>query len=307
MSGKPKQGIDYAGWNTHIFEDEPKIDKLLDAQGWVGFGVYYYLCQRAYANGYFYPWRFADSATTARKMAGGMKSETVKAAVGACARVGLFDKRLLETEGILTSKGIQRGLIRGIEKRSYRSVDHRYWLLDEAETKAARITFLKSEIPTVSDSIPIKDHVLPGNADVLPENDPNIILYNTMVNSCCNNTRTREETELGRVMSFYLDRINPTPSEIARTQLADHTKKLGADIVLRALDIALDERKTNWSYINAILNNWTRDGVKTLADVERMQRERSKNRGEIRKPVNQTAAGNSGTNSKYNFTGRKLD
>ena len=54
MAGRPKQGIDYSGWSVDIFDSDAKIDKLLDAKGWKGFGIYFFLCQRAYkTNGYF--------------------------------------------------------------------------------------------------------------------------------------------------------------------------------------------------------------------------------------------------------------
>ena len=57
MAGRPKQGIDYSGWSVDIFDGDKKIDKLLDAKGWKGFGIYFFLCQRAYkVNGYFYEW-----------------------------------------------------------------------------------------------------------------------------------------------------------------------------------------------------------------------------------------------------------
>ena len=59
MAGRPKQGIDYSGWSVDIFDSDPKIDKLLDAKGWRGFGIYFFLCQRAYkTNGYFYKWSY---------------------------------------------------------------------------------------------------------------------------------------------------------------------------------------------------------------------------------------------------------
>ena len=32
MAGKPKQGIDFAGWSVNIFDGDTKIDKLLEAQ-----------------------------------------------------------------------------------------------------------------------------------------------------------------------------------------------------------------------------------------------------------------------------------
>ena len=82
MAGRPKQGIDYSGWSVDIFDSDTKIDRLLDAHGWVGFGVYFFLCQRAYkSNGYFYEWGFADCASTARKMIGDIMSQTIKETV----------------------------------------------------------------------------------------------------------------------------------------------------------------------------------------------------------------------------------
>ena len=55
MAGRPKKmGIEYSGWDVDIFENDTKIDELLEAQGWTGFSIYFYLCQRAYASeGYF--------------------------------------------------------------------------------------------------------------------------------------------------------------------------------------------------------------------------------------------------------------
>ena len=43
MAGRPKRGIAYAAWDVDIFENDTKIDELLDAQGWTGFAIYFYL------------------------------------------------------------------------------------------------------------------------------------------------------------------------------------------------------------------------------------------------------------------------
>ena len=90
MAGRPpKEGIDYVGWSVDMFENDPKIDKLLDAQGACGFLVYFYLCLRAYgSNGYFYRWSYDDAATTARKIGGGVGSETVKTPSAYAYRLG---------------------------------------------------------------------------------------------------------------------------------------------------------------------------------------------------------------------------
>lgn len=58
MAGQPKQGLDFAAWDVHIFDDDERFDVLIDAQGWSGFGVFFYICTKAYAtNGYYYEWR----------------------------------------------------------------------------------------------------------------------------------------------------------------------------------------------------------------------------------------------------------
>ena len=85
MSGQPKDGIDFAGWRTDIFDNDTKIDKLLDAHGWIGFSIYFYLCLRASGgDGYYYRWGYDQCASTARRMGGGISSGTVQETVGYC-------------------------------------------------------------------------------------------------------------------------------------------------------------------------------------------------------------------------------
>lgn len=160
MSGKAKQGLDWAGWDTHIFDDDTRIDELIDAQGWAGFGIYFYLCQKAYAtDGYFYRWTYANAATTARKMGAGIKSDTVRQVVSLCLQIGLFDKGLFDRESILTNRDIQERYMTAIEKRSAtgRTINPDYWLLSLENTRAYII-------------IPENHHSLPENAYSLPEN-----------------------------------------------------------------------------------------------------------------------------------------
>lgn len=147
MSGRPKKGIDYSGWSVDIFENDIKIDELLDAQGWNGFSIYFYLCQRAYGSeGYFYRWSYANAATTARRMGGGIGSETVKQTVAVCLQIGLFDKRLFDLGGVLTSKGIQRRFAQAIQTRRCKTVNRDIWLLDDAETGSYGIVLENSDL-----------------------------------------------------------------------------------------------------------------------------------------------------------------
>lgn len=135
MAGQPKRGLDFAAWDVHLFDDDERFDVLIDAQGWDGFGVFFWICTKAYAtNGYYYEWREETSAATiAKRMSGGIKSDTVNQVVKLCLRIGLFDR-----ESILTNKMMQERYMYAIEKRSVRgrTINRLYWLLKTEETKA---------------------------------------------------------------------------------------------------------------------------------------------------------------------------
>ena len=163
MAGRPKQGIDYAGWSVDIFDGDKKIDKLLDAKGWKGFGIYFFLCQRAYkTNGYYYEWGYDDCATTARKMGGGINSGTVKETVDYCLQVDLFDKRLFDERGVLTSRGIQRRFWAVLSERRSKTVYQEYWLLKSEECKGLVKVSLKSDVQ------PTNSNVQSANDDMSP-------------------------------------------------------------------------------------------------------------------------------------------
>lgn len=162
MAGQPKQGLDFAAWDVHIFDDDERFDVLIDAQGWSGFGVFFYICTKAYAtNGYYYEWREKTSAAAiAKRMSGGIKSDTVKQVVQLCLQIGLFDNGLFDRERILTNKMMQERYMYAIEKRSKRgrTINKDYWLLKEDETKAYII-------------VPENGNNLAENGNNLAEND----------------------------------------------------------------------------------------------------------------------------------------
>lgn len=161
MAGRPKQGIDYSGWSVDMFDSDTKIDKLIDSKGWIGFGIYFYLCQKAYqSNGYFYTWSYDDCATTARKMGGGISSGTVKETVSYCMQIDLFDERLFVEWGVLTSRGIQRRYWTVLQERRSKIVYDEYWLLEEKECKGLVKVSLKS------DNTPANKHLQTANSDL---------------------------------------------------------------------------------------------------------------------------------------------
>lgn len=167
MAGKAKKKLDYAGWSVDIFDSDTKIDKLLDAQGWDGFSIYFYLCQRAFGSeGYFYRWGYDDCASTARKMGCGIGSGTIREVVGYCLQINLFDKRVFDRWKVLTSKGIQRSYWTVASGRRDRTVYKELWLLQKEECKG--VVF----VPFFEDMSETNDHSQATNGDMLATNGP---------------------------------------------------------------------------------------------------------------------------------------
>ena len=81
--------------------------------------------------------------------------------------------------------------------------------------------------------------------------------------------------ELARVMSHYLDTIDPTPSTTCTQELIAYTEQFGADVVIHAIDRARDQLKgrTSWVYIRGILRSYAKENVQTLGDVFRQEQE----------------------------------
>lgn len=100
------------------------------------------------------------------------------------------------------------------------------------------------------------------------------------------------------VISAYANKINSCPSETCIGELKGFVGQMGAECCLRAMNIALDEKKTSWSYIRAILQSKLRQGVRCLADWDELEEGRKRN-GAVE---HQSAASSAGGNgAKWNI------
>lgn len=105
MAGrKAKAGLDYFSFDTSFFSDL-RIRKLIKYQSGKAVTVYAYLLCTIYEQGYYMRWDnelpFIISEAT------GYDEAYIQEVVKCCMNIGLFSKDLFETEGVLTSKGIQ--------------------------------------------------------------------------------------------------------------------------------------------------------------------------------------------------------
>ena len=93
----------------------------------------------------------------------------------------------------------------------------------------------------------------------------------------------KQDQELAKVMNLYLNRVNALPSTYCIDELKSYTKLLGADVCCKAINIALDDKKASWSYIKGILSSYSRDGVRSLADVQEREARREAEKAAMEK------------------------
>lgn len=71
---------------------------------------------------------------------------------------------------------------------------------------------------------------------------------------------------LQKIIDFYNNNISMlTPHGL--TVLSDYAKEMDYEVVIYAMQIAVEANKRNIRYIKAILNNWSKSGIKTLIEA----------------------------------------
>lgn len=76
------------------------------------------------------------------------------------------------------------------------------------------------------------------------------------------------------VIDFYNNNIGFMTPFILET-ITDYVKSMGKDIVLYAMQISVEANKKTIQYIKAILNNWQKAGIKTLAEAKEESKKKS--------------------------------
>lgn len=70
------------------------------------------------------------------------------------------------------------------------------------------------------------------------------------------------------VMEFYLNNINSTPVAREVEILESYEKELPQDLIMYAMEKAIEKKQRNLGYIKGILNSWISKGITTLAEAK---------------------------------------
>jgi DnaD/phage-associated family protein len=80
-------------------------------------------------------------------------------------------------------------------------------------------------------------------------------------------TQSSADVDLARIVQQYEAVIGTFPRS-ALDKLQGWRELYSTEMILLAIDRAAEANKRYWAYINGILSNWKREGVRTLGDVE---------------------------------------
>ncbi len=76
---------------------------------------------------------------------------------------------------------------------------------------------------------------------------------------------------LQEIVDFYHDNIGAMSPYVFQ-MLEDYVKEMGKDVVMYAMKISVEADKRTMQYIKAILNNWSKKGIKTLVEAQKESR-----------------------------------
>lgn len=265
MARPQKKGIDYFSFDVGFFDDR-KIRELRGKFGSDGITVYIYLLCLIYKeNGYYA--ELDDGFDYVASADLNMDSEKIGQIINFLCKRSLFNDTLFTSDKVLTSHGIQMRFQEAVKTRASKKeiLVNRFWLLDEHETQSyIRRTDFQG-LSEENDSYSEKN-------DSLSMEKP---LKKSKVKKSKEKKSKAEESNMPsavvpqNLINFYQKNISRnylTPRELDNIQF--WLDKVDADVILWAMEQAVDHKARNWKYIEAILTNHFNAGRTTIEAVK---------------------------------------
>lgn len=276
MARPNQKGLIYFSLDTKLDE---KFDLIESKLGIAGFGVVIKLLQKIYSEGYFIEWN--ERELLKFKVRVNVEVNFINEVVQEALKWELFDNKLYETYGILTSHGIQMRYIEGTQRRKEIEFIKEYLLVSQSNLKYP--SGVKVNINSINvDNNPKKEEI----------NSQSKVKY----------SKENESKDLDAAVSLEGDHrkndLKPEPKNPASpvvelivrtweknfgfTIPGDSSDKLlawneqdrmEAEVICEAIRIAAGEGKRSLKYVEGILDKWRIAGVKDLNGVKNYQAE----------------------------------
>lgn len=267
-----KRGIPYFPIDVDIFEDD-KIFDLSNEYGPLGEVIYIRILCLIYKNGYYYKFDSLDKLASLLIKSIGNRwvrdKQAVLQVIPFLAKCNLLSLELMQ-ENVLTSVRIQKQYLKATERRQPMN-NLEYWIIDENGNSLQNVH--KNGINVYRNEINVcnnEENVCNGTQSKVKKSKVKESKVVVEENTAAADT----PIEATNCFKYYQSKIGlPSPNciETIKSYLDDGVAE---DVVIKAIDEALNANVRNWNYISKVLVNWFAANVKTLDDLARYKADR---------------------------------
>lgn len=238
MARPTKQGLDYFPLDVGFLQNV-KVRRIMRACGIQSIPVLISLLANTYRDeGYFLRWDNDMPFLIADEL--GVSEGAVTAVVDKATQVGFFNANMYEKYGVLTSNGIQKRFFEATARRTSVRYDARFLLINVSDYKNI-VNVYKNSI----------------NDD---DNQQSKVKESKGKESKVKESSSRGDDGLKDAITAYRKNIYPMPGEMDLEKIKDMVDDFGSDIVIKAIDRAVDRNKRNLAYVHGILKRWQASG-----------------------------------------------
>lgn len=241
MARPQKDGLDYFPLDVDMDQDD-KIALIEAEHGLEGFAIVIKLLMKIYRNSYFYEWTKKEQLLFSKRI--NVDINSINVIINNCIEWELFDKGMLETHNILTSKGIQRRYLEASKRRQKVEIEEKYLLLDENEVNAYK--------NIVVIGVNVTETIV--NVDINPQRK----VKESKVKESKVNNNNSSFVEVVKYFEKCGFRLTPLQFDEIKADIEIYTEVWLKD----AAKESSNRGKLNYSYVRGILSNWLAKGKK---------------------------------------------
>jgi len=296
MARPTKQGLEYFPLDVDIDQDD-KVYLIEAKHGLIGFALIIRLLMKIYKNGYYLPWSEKETFILAKQTS--VDVNTINNVVNDCINYGLFDKNLYEKYQILTSRGIQKRYFEACTRRKKVVVVREYLLIDlggYSNIVFADINGINVSNNPVNDcnnpQSKVKESKVKKSTPPPPISSPSSIDVNVDIN--VDENTEEEEAAAGAAAAncnpyrFYEENFGTLSPHIAE-RIEKLEEAIGSEMVVEAMKEAVANRARGIKYVEAIVDRWLANNIRSPAALKSFEAERKRVHEEKLTPLMQEA------------------
>ena len=254
MSAPQKEYLDYYNWYCNAFDVDKKLKKLSRKYGPLGETIYRRMLDLIYSNSYYLEADLEDASMMIVDKIGSkwVSDEKCSEVLVYCSELGLFEHDLVKSK-VWTAVSIQKRYFHTMyQLRRKISVSQKKYLLIDIPFNVPFYTDSSEETFDSSEETPVNT-TKRKEKEIKEKEDYIYKLFDLFENS-------------------FARPLTHIETQLISMNLEDHSPEM----MQHALKIAVENNAISMKYIQAILNNWKTNNIKTIEQIKPLKPRRVK-------------------------------